>query len=1104
MAGVSLGAVVLAALLLLNLGVATGGGGGSSAGPARVLGFVVASVSKQQQIFVPNVHVLLKNAAGRRLATVRTDLSGRFEFAAVKSGRVRVCWEGSGFVSDCTAPFPVRGFDRYLGTRVIRVRPGSVTFFGRARFTDGSTPRTWEPMENVNAFATVTAIARGGARLAPDAHVNNYGDYILAGVPARTSTFLRAVIERTRTVVPSAKTSRGTFRRLDLVLPNLPPKIAGLVADTGGGNHWSAAPGARVTVNAVTQDPNGDPVTVRWTLPDGTSPPSPSGSHTTSFTLPNRAGVFEFHAVAYDGKGGYATDAVSISTHGIRFSGLVRATNAPFVPGAFVEIGGRTATTDANGRFELVVDEAPRYVINIGKAGYMPVSSVSDMGVIGGDWTLTRASVVAADPTQTIDVTNQRIPSDCPGSLSSQVAAKGKQGQCGPGIRVVIPANSLIGSNGLPPSGPVSIALATVDPGAPDQMPGDSSAVDANGNTARIVSFGGGFVEITAGPVSYNLKPGATATVTIPIAPTQLASGTPAPTSIPLLTYAVPARSVSQQVSAFPNAKGVWTSEGTATRSGNAYVATVQHFSFIGLDVTRTDPACIRLDAVGMPQRFDLQVTAHDEASGAPIVRTVLFENSGVRFHLIEALPPNDADVEIRAFVPGTGTPILLALPSPTPAATVLTANSGPPSTSSPPFPYTVCQGFSGAKPGPLPSAVLVQATVPQNVVDEFLNFGAGAENVTAKPAAKGPWEAQAGRYYDTIDPLHLRLNVGDFRVRNQFGSGEVLAAYANSADLGFGREMHCQRHTVAGLAGFDVACYVTNYGNKDTDDFDDFVQALTALNSPDKVGAVATVGMEYSRIENPSDPTGKTFVSNTRVVKFYVWGGPPAATGDQLAPSANLDGFGARPVPQLCQECHGGHFTGVSKAGVPRWKATTANLHSNFIAFDLRGLTLPTYLGVDYKATQQAAFKALNTDIVLSAQPGRAVRAMIASMYPAGSSTQNENSETVGWRSTAGSPSPYAFYRDVIAASCRTCHYSQDTSVRGSPTRTFNDWDQASELAKIAGTTAAFVCQQQVMPHALITHRRFWLVQPPDQPRLLHDFLRAHGASATAVKTCR
>ena len=74
---------------------------------------------------------------------------------------------------------------------------------------------------------------------------------------------------------------------------------------------------------------------------------------------------------------------------------------------------------------------------------------------------------------------------------------------------------------------------------------------------------------------------------------------------------------------------------------GNAYAATVQHFSFIGLDVTRPDPACIRVDAVGMPPSFDLQVSAHDEATGAPIVRTVAFENSAARFHLVQALPPD-------------------------------------------------------------------------------------------------------------------------------------------------------------------------------------------------------------------------------------------------------------------------------------------------------------------------------------------------------------------------------------------------------------------------------------------------------------------------------
>jgi hypothetical protein len=1106
-AGVVVTAAGVLSLFLLGVGFVGNTSGSQStvagpAKPARVLGFLVARVPQSQQrqlaavataqgIYVPGVKVVLELPAGRRIASTVTDLSGRFEFRSVKQRRVRVCWRAFGFVPHCTKPFVVGPTDRFLGNQAIGVAtaPKKTAFFGQARFADGSIPRTWEPMANVNAFVTVTALARN-RRLAPRAYVNNYGDYILPGVRVRKTTLLRGVIEATRKSI-AVGSSTPAFRRVDFKLPNSRPKLAGLVGATGGGHHWTATPGTTIDVDAVTRDPNNDVVTVRWILPDGTSSPSTVGSHSTSYTLPNRSGEYEFHAVAYDRKGGYATETVTISTNGVRFSGRVRATNAPVVPGARVEIGGRTTTTDADGRFELVVPERDRYVINISKPGYMPVSSISDVGVIGGEWTLTRASVTVEDPTRDIDVTNRRLPSDCPGSLSSQFERKGRPKECGRGIRIQIPADSLADSAGNPPAGPVEVALATVDLPAPDQMPGDYSAIDPNGNTTGMVSWGAGYVDISAGGKQYNLKPGATATVTIPIAPEQLASGAPLPNPIPLLTY--------------DDTRGVWVSEGNAKRAGNDYVATVDHFSFVNVDIYEPNPACIRVDAVGMPPQFEIEVTGH--SGGVPITKHATFENSGVRFHVIGYVPPNDPAVEIRTFVHGTTTPITLALPNPTniqppPTGTVLEANSGPSSAGLPPFPYTACRGFSGPSPGPLPSAVLVQASLPPNVVDEFLNFGGSAENLTANPVLQGAWQGQAQQYYNTIDPLHLRQSVGAFRSRNQFGAGEVVAAYANSADLGFGREMHCDRRVVSGLSGFDVACYVTNYGNKDSDDLDDFAQALAGknggVNGP-HTGSIATVGMEYSRIEDPSDPTGNTFVNNTRVVKFYVWAGPPASSGNQLALSADLDGLGQRPVPQLCQVCHGGHFSGMNAGTVPNWTAPSANLHSNFIPFDLRGLTVPT-LG----AAEQAAFKSLNTEIVLSSEPGQAIRDVIADLYPGAAATQNQNSQVPGWSSATGSPSPHDFYRDVVAPSCRNCHNSQDTTVGTTPTSTPNDWDQASELNGLAGFAATYVCQQQVMPHALITHRRFWLSSAPHQPLLFHDYMVAHGASASSVTNCQ
>src|SRR5262249_6937904 len=151
--------------------------------------------------------------------------------------------------------------------------------------------------------------------------------------------------------------------------------------------------------------------------------------------------------------------------------------------------------------------------------------------------------------------------------------------------------------------------------------------------------------------------------------------------------------------------------------------------------------------------------------------------------------------------------------------------------------------------------------------------------------------------YYAQIDPPSPghqngeRSTFPDFRSKNGFthppgfqlcgGSvcdnpdDEINVVYANSGDLGFGRDMHCRRTDTGGGTGFDYACYVTNYGDLASDD------TLDAENAHNNSGVVATVAMEYSRL-TPADAL------TDRHVKFYVYNNLDARVND-----ANLDGAG-------------------------------------------------------------------------------------------------------------------------------------------------------------------------------------------------------------------
>ena len=454
-----------------------------------------------------------------------------------------------------------------------------------------------------------------------------------------------------------------------------------------------------------------------------------------------------------------------------------------------------------------------------------------------------------------------------------------RENKCGPGIRVRIPGNALQDARGLVPVGNVQVAVATYELGSGEQMPGDYTVKLPDGSTRVMQSYGAGFVEIRSGAQRLNLRPGATAEVIVPVDPEQLASGAALPPTIPLLSY--------------DERNGVWIEDGTATLQGNAYVAKVRHFSAINMDLLKVNQACVRVLSPTLPANYKLEITVPMGGGAAPLVRTEMIDNSPPSEHVLYNLPTNTNIVLV---------PIRLS--DNVPIGTFVVNTGGQQNPTSPNLPA-----------GPPYHACSTQVTLSDQVVPpvplsgEFLHglYSFSATNLDeldpADPtqnALKLALDQASANYYSQIDPRGKRLTLADFKTTNGFGTpAELRAIYANSGDLGFGRDMHCVR------VGDDVAAYVTNYGDIDTSDSADVVAAISGANP------VATVAMEYSRIESPpGNPT--EFDDTDRVVKFYVYN----ADGTALLKAANLDGLGARPIPQLCMVCHGGEYPGGAVLG--------------------------------------------------------------------------------------------------------------------------------------------------------------------------------------------
>lgn len=140
------------------------------------------------------------------------------------------------------------------------------------------------------------------------------------------------------------------------------------------------------------------------------------------------------------------------------------------------------------------------------------------------------------------------------------------------GAKVEIPAAGIVTANGQAYSGTVIMTSRYIDPTVSnfsEYMPGgDLEAISINNQEVELYSYGATEVLLEGnGQQKLQLKPGIEATITFPIAASQLAN---APATVPLWY--------------FDEQKEKWIEEGTANRQGNVYVGKVKHFSSWNVD----------------------------------------------------------------------------------------------------------------------------------------------------------------------------------------------------------------------------------------------------------------------------------------------------------------------------------------------------------------------------------------------------------------------------------------------------------------------------------------------------------------------------------------
>jgi hypothetical protein len=957
--------------------------GGATQLGGQVHGNVVAEFGyPPARVHLPHATVFLKSlSSGQPGPKAVTDGYGRFRLPHHPPGRYQLCVEAVGFVSRCgPTPIAIGAATSFLRPDVILV-PEPRVVRGRVLLADGHPCYHEASFFGPAVVTTVELVNDAGVPVGAPVAANSIGQYVLPKVPGPGVFTVKvacadAHVSRAITLGPNDLAGAKPF---DLTLANSSPFILSVTLRNAAGvvvRH--AAPGEVLKATVHTHDPDGDALHYTWS----------EGSHDAPTIEWKLAGVPAANALfveATDGKGGFALSRVSIGTGSANaiFAGRVAGSAGPPLPGVAVDVNGRRTTTDAQGNFNVEVGESERYVVTVKRAGYALVSRVFHAGATALDLRLDRAQRRSCDPTKPCAIREER--------RRTRAA-------------VTIEPHGVVDAGGAIVNTPFFVDIYGYDVTRSNPIPGNLMGVDRTGRRVGMITYGAAEVEVTDGAGrQLRLRPGAQARLSLEIDPTRLAN---APGTIPLLSY--------------DESTGLWKEEGTATRLGNRYEATVEHFSVWNVDTISPNTACIKMLASDV-----------DDRNRVPAFPFVLHVDVPKVVHLDF---PVTEETNLL-LLPAANKVVTLDMRSPEGAFIgSLQVNSGdavdPGILGDPQPPYDKCNGFDPESklPG---KPVHLTVKVPKNALS-FLRDQAGL----GSPAITTAYYTLIGALDQGGKPTTDRGTFDKWKATNNFDQpGEVSVVYYNNRDLQVAQDVHCQ--TTAG----DVACYMTLYtdGGNCPPRCDPAKAMAHARNKQDPY---ATLAMEFSPLPNGQE----------RLVKFFVFG--PA--GD-LKPDVVLDTEGPKQVPNMCLACHMPVYTGA----VPDFKST-------FLPFDPFGFVSD---GPNDKLTKSDVDAVSQLDKMVKAtspNPGNNVNNPIVMLIDGIFSNGPVPVDFVppAWQQKS------LLYTTVMRRYCRGCHIAWVDKTR--------DFTTPDQLTSNLGLIRYEICEHDMMPYYFMPHAQapflgFW-----------------------------
>lgn len=1027
------------------------------------------------KIRLPEAYVYLKDNAAQTVDEAFTQLDGKFDLVAPKSGEYQICWKVDNLTQGCKRFFKVEKKAVYL--QQVLVQPTGDYVYGLSKMKEDRPCWLHDPFFAVDLYTKIDLINSVGNVIGNGVKANVAGEYAI-GIPKPTrkintlvsNTFsrgsefsenitalkpalskeigiikpiasgyrVRSSCEKSNTTSPQLVNSGNSYH-IDLPINNHVPKALALAAFDGSKGITRADPNIAIESRLTARDDDLHSLTYKWQVLNSAGTVSNVDADDQQWTLPGLAGTHQVYVMARDGYGGYAFDRLSmvVGDPTLNFSGKVidEVTRLP-VKNARIDVLGEKTKTDDKGWFSLVVPELAveqRYPLNINHLNYATYSRVLDKTSRGNTFELIRSQISFHNPENPIDIVDESSSGPCGRGNIDRDEQKHdrtekdiKQDEVSMnrdcksrGARLRLPARSLVYPDQSLAAGPIRLSMATLNP-ARRTLPGDYRAIDSNGDDTELVSFGALYAEFRdAFGNEVNLREGMEALLDVPISNDQAGIAKP---TIPMWSY--------------EEKSGFWIEEGEGkmvnTASGLMYQGPTKHFSTINMDVAGNDPnvaTCVRLEldpSLNAWSNLTLRAYVTEAGSTASQVKETALD--GDQYHAIYRIPysnppaGNTLRLELRGQLPSGVVSVLLN--------DIINTDARPKMTGTdlwPDYPYAECGDpiVLTADPVDLPYYGDIDATGRPS----FLT-GPYGQYLPSDPVQT------SADYYAAIDPAGLKLNLGSWWVENGFGadgSGGTRASYLNHNDLGFGRDMHCLGDSN------DYACYVTNYGLPDQNpaNADD-----AETQNPATQGATVTMEHHSSAGNN--------------AVSFYAYGGGVA--GSTRISFADLDGLGPKPIPHLCMVCHGSDGAVLDSNDLV--------VNAKFREFDLPSFRYSSDRAWDYSdgntilsATEFANFRIIN-DEVAAINSGNKIDELIDAWYPGVSNVPVLPAVPSNWTPGVPTADETSLYHNVYGKTCRTCHIA-----RGFP----------DTYAQFVASSYVVCGQPKTMPNAFITYKNFW-----------------------------